>query len=107
MAADSGMGTCPSPEIPDSRKRPLDSDVENGVTKKSHYGGGNYDYIQRSYKPLVILFINISYAILFLCIGNILAFEVAVMEKCAQYGYDSSGKSELILCKRHKRLRIT
>ncbi|GLG97320.1 RNA-binding protein Nova-1, partial [Gryllus bimaculatus] len=40
MAADSGMDTCPSPEIQDSRKRPLDGDVENGVTKKSHYAGG-------------------------------------------------------------------
>ncbi|KAJ9576806.1 hypothetical protein L9F63_006580 [Diploptera punctata] len=40
MAADSGMDTCPSPEIPDSRKRPLDSEVENGTTKRSHYGGG-------------------------------------------------------------------
>ncbi|XP_075222497.1 RNA-binding protein Nova-1-like protein passilla isoform X2 [Lycorma delicatula] len=40
MAADSGMDTCPSPENPDSRKRPLDSDIENGTTKRSHYGGG-------------------------------------------------------------------
>lgn len=42
MAADSGMETCPSPEMPDSRKRPLDSEVENGTTKRSHYGGGKY-----------------------------------------------------------------
>ncbi|XP_014212040.1 RNA-binding protein Nova-1 isoform X2 [Copidosoma floridanum] len=41
MAADSGMETCPSPEIVDSRKRPLDSDVENGSTKRSHYGTGS------------------------------------------------------------------
>ncbi|CAB3364977.1 Hypothetical predicted protein [Cloeon dipterum] len=40
MAADSGMETCPSPEMPDSRKRPLDSETENGTTKRSHYGGG-------------------------------------------------------------------
>lgn len=40
MAADSGMDTCPSPENPDSRKRPLDGDIENGTTKRSHYGGG-------------------------------------------------------------------
>ncbi|XP_046422738.1 RNA-binding protein Pasilla isoform X2 [Neodiprion pinetum] len=40
MAADSGMETCPSPEIADSRKRPLDCDVENGSTKRSHYGSG-------------------------------------------------------------------
>ncbi|KAF4527363.1 hypothetical protein B566_EDAN001142 [Ephemera danica] len=39
MAADSGMETCPSPEMPDSRKRPLDGEVENGTTKRSHYGG--------------------------------------------------------------------
>ncbi|XP_023317915.1 RNA-binding protein Nova-2 isoform X2 [Trichogramma pretiosum] len=38
MAADSGMETCPSPEIADSRKRPLDCDAENGSTKRSHYG---------------------------------------------------------------------
>ncbi|EZA58892.1 hypothetical protein X777_16851 [Ooceraea biroi] len=38
MAADSGMETCPSPEIADSRKRPLDCDAENGATKRSHYG---------------------------------------------------------------------
>nr|CAD7425464.1 unnamed protein product [Timema monikensis] len=41
MAADSGMDTCPSPEMPDSRKRPLDGDVENGDTKRSHYGGAD------------------------------------------------------------------
>ena len=40
MAADSGMETCPSPEIPDSRKRPLDCDADNGSTKRSHYGTG-------------------------------------------------------------------
>lgn len=38
MAAESGMDTCPSPEISDSRKRPLDGDAENGTTKRSHYG---------------------------------------------------------------------
>ncbi|CAG9860510.1 unnamed protein product [Phyllotreta striolata] len=37
MAADSGMETCPSPEIADSRKRPLDGDAENGDTKRSHF----------------------------------------------------------------------
>ncbi|KAL1130172.1 hypothetical protein AAG570_013110 [Ranatra chinensis] len=41
MAADSGMDTSPSPENPDSRKRPLDSDIENGTTKRSHYAGGS------------------------------------------------------------------
>lgn len=42
MAADSGMDTCPSPENPDSRKRPLDGDIENGSTKRSHYVGSKY-----------------------------------------------------------------
>ncbi|XP_019758066.1 RNA-binding protein Pasilla isoform X2 [Dendroctonus ponderosae] len=37
MAADSGMDTCPSPEIADSRKRPLDGEVENGDSKRSHF----------------------------------------------------------------------
>lgn len=38
MAADSGMDTtCPSPEIADSRKRPLDGDTENGDSKRSHF----------------------------------------------------------------------
>lgn len=40
MAADSGMDTCSSPEVVDSRKRPLDCDAENGSTKRSHYGTG-------------------------------------------------------------------
>lgn len=40
MAADSGMDTCPSPEIADSRKRPLDGDTENGDTKRSHFSSG-------------------------------------------------------------------
>ncbi|XP_045481518.1 RNA-binding protein Pasilla isoform X2 [Harmonia axyridis] len=40
MAADSGMDTCPSPEIADSRKRPLDGDAENGDTKRSHFSSG-------------------------------------------------------------------
>lgn len=45
MAAESVMDTCPSPEISDSRKRPLDGDSENGTTKRSHYGGsGDVSY---------------------------------------------------------------
>ncbi|KAF2905867.1 hypothetical protein ILUMI_00308 [Ignelater luminosus] len=47
MAADSGMDTCPSPEIADSRKRPLDGDNENGDTKRSHFstgGDGTYHF---------------------------------------------------------------
>lgn len=44
MAADpdAGMETCPSPEIGDSRKRPLDSDTENGSTKRSHFSSGKW-----------------------------------------------------------------
>lgn len=47
MAADSGMDTCPSPEIADSRKRPLDGDNDNGDTKRSHFspgGDGTYHF---------------------------------------------------------------
>jgi len=46
MAADppdQGMETCPSPEIGDTRKRPLDSDSENSATKRSHFS--NVDII--------------------------------------------------------------
>lgn len=53
MAADSGMETCPSPEIADSRKRPLDCDTENGATKRSHYGSGIF--IARC-QPLLSIF---------------------------------------------------
>lgn len=45
MAADppdQGMETCPSPEIGDNRKRPLDSDSENSATKRSHFSNGKY-----------------------------------------------------------------
>ncbi|GAB0096516.1 hypothetical protein DMENIID0001_120400 [Sergentomyia squamirostris] len=54
MAADAGMDTCPSPEIADSRKRPLDGDSENGNTKRSHFStetrsmGGVYRDIVKS-----------------------------------------------------------
>ncbi|CAH0391668.1 unnamed protein product [Bemisia tabaci] len=34
------MDTCSSPENPDSRKRPRDPESENGVSKRSNYGGG-------------------------------------------------------------------
>lgn len=40
MAADPDAMECPSPEIGDSRKRPLDSDTENGTTKRSHFSSG-------------------------------------------------------------------
>lgn len=44
MAADppDNMETCPSPEIGDTRKRPLDSDSENSATKRSHFSNGKY-----------------------------------------------------------------
>lgn len=42
MAADTGMDTCPSPEITDSRKRPLDGDSENGDVKRSHFSSGEW-----------------------------------------------------------------
>ncbi|GJQ78321.1 hypothetical protein Trydic_g22157 [Trypoxylus dichotomus] len=43
------MDTCPSPEIADSRKRPLDGEDENGDTKRSHFsnnsaGDGSYHF---------------------------------------------------------------
>lgn len=51
MAADAGMDTtCPSPEIPnDSRKRPLDSESDNGSTKRSHFSGES-EQIQKQTK---------------------------------------------------------
>lgn len=42
MAADSGMETGTSPETADSRKRPLDGEIENGHSKRSHYISGNW-----------------------------------------------------------------
>lgn len=50
MAADTGMETCQSPENGDSRKRPLDGDMENGDNKRSHFSSGKVIYI------LVLLF---------------------------------------------------
>lgn len=53
MAADTGMDTCPSPEITDSRKRPLDVDSENGDVKRSHFSSGKshrtHPYLDRYY----------------------------------------------------------
>lgn len=41
MAADNGSEMeCPSPDIGDSRKRPLDCDVDNSLTKRSHFSSG-------------------------------------------------------------------
>lgn len=42
MAEDAAMETCPSPEMGDSRKRPLDSDPENEQTKRSHFSSGKF-----------------------------------------------------------------
>lgn len=42
---ESEMDTCSSPENPDSRKRPRDPESENGVSKRSNYGGGQSDFI--------------------------------------------------------------
>ncbi|KAH7972170.1 RNA-binding protein Pasilla isoform X1 [Rhipicephalus sanguineus] len=36
-----GVNGCPDPDIGDSRKRPLDSELDIGATKRSHHGGGN------------------------------------------------------------------
>ena len=36
------METCPSPEIGDSRKRPLDTDPETEQTKRSHFSSGKF-----------------------------------------------------------------
>lgn len=42
MAEDATMETCPSPEIGDSRKRPLDTDPENEQSKRSHFSSGKF-----------------------------------------------------------------
>ncbi|XP_053671150.1 RNA-binding protein Pasilla [Anopheles nili] len=48
MAADAAMDTtCPSPELGDSRKRPLDDGTDDGTSKRSHFsnnGGDNYHF---------------------------------------------------------------
>ncbi|KAL5283932.1 NOVA1 family protein [Megaselia abdita] len=54
MAADNGMETCPSPEMGDSRKRPLDTDTENETTKRSHFSsGGEPTYHFKTLVPAV------------------------------------------------------
>ncbi|XP_063705036.1 RNA-binding protein Pasilla [Culicoides brevitarsis] len=41
MAADNGSEIeCPSPDVGDSRKRPLDGDVDSSLTKRSHFSSG-------------------------------------------------------------------
>lgn len=44
MAADAAMDTtCPSPELGDSRKRPLDDGTDDGTSKRSHFStNGKY-----------------------------------------------------------------
>ena len=62
MAADppdAGMDTCPSPEIGDSRKRPLDCDTENGSTKRSHFSPGKYLQHSNSSIPIDNVTINL------------------------------------------------
>ena len=46
---DATMETCPSPEIGDSRKRPLDTDPENEQTKRSHFSSGKF-YFEKNKK---------------------------------------------------------
>lgn len=50
MAAEDNMDvTPPSPEIGDSRKRPLDDSSDNGSTKRSHFSGESKHF--RKKKP--------------------------------------------------------
>ncbi|KAL9894561.1 RNA-binding protein Nova-1-like protein passilla isoform 4-T16 [Glossina fuscipes fuscipes] len=53
MAEDATMETCPSPEIGDSRKRPLDTDPENEQTKRSHFSSGDTTYHMKILVPAV------------------------------------------------------
>ncbi|XP_055901877.1 RNA-binding protein Pasilla isoform X7 [Eupeodes corollae] len=54
LADDAVMAkACPSPEIGDSRKRPLDSDPENEQTKRSHFSSGDSTYHMKILVPAV------------------------------------------------------
>lgn len=45
MAADnSSEMECPSPDVGDSRKRPLDTDIDSNLIKRSHFSGGKKKY---------------------------------------------------------------
>lgn len=61
MAADAAMDTtCPSPELGDSRKRPLDDGTDDGTSKRSHFStnGKSSQALHRVstlYPPLKIL----------------------------------------------------
>lgn len=63
MAADSGMDTCPSPEIADSRKRPLDGDTENGDTKRSHFSSGKNKTLEFQILKIYFIYYLICYSI--------------------------------------------
>ncbi|KAK8778313.1 hypothetical protein V5799_020347 [Amblyomma americanum] len=39
-----GVNGCPDPDIGDSRKRPLDSELDIGATKRSHHGGASQPF---------------------------------------------------------------
>lgn len=46
MAADnSSEMECPSPDVGDSRKRPLDTDIDSNLIKRSHFSGGKKKYL--------------------------------------------------------------
>ncbi|XP_055850945.1 RNA-binding protein Pasilla isoform X8 [Episyrphus balteatus] len=54
LAEDEVMAkACPSPEIGDSRKRPLDSDPENEQSKRSHFSSGDSTYHMKILVPAV------------------------------------------------------
>ncbi|EEC08895.1 RNA-binding protein Nova-1, putative, partial [Ixodes scapularis] len=48
-----GVNGCAEPDIGDSRKRPLDSELDIGATKRSHHGGGNGTYHFKILVPAV------------------------------------------------------
>lgn len=58
---DATMETCPSPEIGDSRKRPLDTDPENEQTKRSHFSSGKFFLFK--IKSIKFNFIKLFYMI--------------------------------------------
>lgn len=62
MAAEDNMDvTPPSPEIGDSRKRPLDDSSDNGSTKRSHFSGESKHSAKKpKKKPLTMLMCVLS-----------------------------------------------
>lgn len=93
MAADSGMDTCPSPEIADSRKRPLDGDNDNGDTKRSHFSSGNLIVSFRSDCPL---FRNNWRSRLSVSCYVIIIWGLVVVSECRSMG-DYTGGQLLVL----------